>query len=42
MVEKIPFAMQKASTLMQARIGPLAQKMEEMEEVFVRDLAKRK
>ena len=42
MVEKIPVAMQKAGTLMQARVGPLTQKMEKMQEDFMKDLAKTK
>jgi hypothetical protein len=42
MVEKIPIAMQKAGTLMQARVGPLTQKMEKMQEEFIKDLAKTK
>jgi len=42
MVEKIPVAMQKAGTLMQARIGPLTQKMTKMEEDFMKELAKAK
>jgi uncharacterized protein len=39
-VEKIPLAMQKAGALTQARIGPMVQKMQVMQEDFVKELAK--
>ena|ERR1700694_429289 len=42
MVEKMPAAMQKASTMMQARIGPMTQKLQAMQEEFVKELAKTK
>ena len=42
MVEKMPAAMEKASTLMQARIGPMAKKLQAMQEEFVKELAKTK
>jgi uncharacterized protein len=42
MVEKMPTAMEKASTLMQARIGPMAKKLQAMQEEFVKELAKTK
>ena len=41
-VEKIPIAMQKAGTLMQARIAPMIQKMQTMQEEFVRELSQTK
>jgi hypothetical protein len=40
--EKNPAAMQKANTLMQARISPLSLKLQAMFEDFVKDLAKTK
>ena len=42
MVEKVPVAMQKASTLMQARIGPMTEKVQAMVEQFQKDLQKAK
>ena len=39
MVEKMPVAMQKASALMQARITPMAKKLQTMQEEFVKQLA---
>jgi hypothetical protein len=42
MVEKVPGAMQKASTLMQARIGPMTQKLQAMIEQFQKDMEKAK
>lgn len=42
MVEKIPLAMQKAGTLMQARIGPMTQKLQAMMEQFQKDMEKTK
>jgi hypothetical protein len=39
MIEKMPIAMQKASTMMQARIGPMTQKLQSMQEEFVKQLA---
>ena len=39
MVEKMPVAMQKASTLMQGRIAPMTQKLQSMQEEFVKQLA---
>ena len=42
MVEKVPVAMQKAGTLMQARIGPMTQKLQAMMEQFQKDVAKAK
>jgi len=39
MIEKMPVAMQKASTMMQARIGPMTQKLQSMQEEFVKQLA---
>ncbi|MEY2480248.1 MAG: uncharacterized protein QOI04_1175 [Verrucomicrobiota bacterium] len=39
MVEKMPVAMQKASALMQARIGPMTKKLQTMQEEFVKQLA---
>ncbi|HWX15164.1 MAG TPA: DUF2059 domain-containing protein [Chthoniobacterales bacterium] len=41
-VEKIPIAMQKAGTLMQARITPMVQKMQTMQEEFVKELSQTK
>ena len=38
MVEKLPVAMQKAGTLMQARMGPIVEKMQKMMETFQKDL----
>ena len=40
MVEKIPLSMQKASTLMQARMGPMMQKFQALGEQFEKDLKK--
>ncbi len=40
MVEKVPVAMQKAGTLMQARIGPMTQKLQAMMEQFQKDMEK--
>jgi hypothetical protein len=37
--EKNPTVMQKAGTLMQARIGPMAQKLQKMQEDFVKELS---
>jgi len=37
--EKYPMAMQKANTLMQARIGPLTNKLQTMLDEFIRQLA---
>ena len=42
MVEKEPVAMQKAGTLMQARIGPMTQKLQAMIEQFQKDVQKGK
>jgi uncharacterized protein len=42
MVEKIPVAMQKAGTLMQARIGPMTQKIQAMQEEFLKEMSKTK
>ena len=42
MVEKVPVAMQKAGTLMQARIGPMTQKLQTMMEQFQKDVEKAK
>ena len=42
MVEKIPLAMQKAGTLMQARIGPMTEKLQGLMEQFQKDLEKTK
>ena len=42
MVEKVPVAMQKAGTLMQARIGPMTQKLQAMAEQFQKDVEKAK
>jgi len=42
MVEKVPIAMQKASTIMQARIGPMTQKVQAMMEQFQKDVQKTK
>ena len=42
MVEKVPVAMQKAGTLMQARIGPMTQKLQAMIEQFQKDVEKAK
>ena len=39
MVEKMPAVMQKAATLMQARIGAMTQKLQSMQEEFVKQLA---
>ena len=39
MTEKMPLIMQKASTTMQSRIGPMTQKLKTMQEEFVRQLA---
>jgi hypothetical protein len=41
-VEKIPIAMQKAGALMQARIAPMIQKMQTMQEEFVKELSQTK
>lgn len=38
MVEKTPLVMQKASTLMQARMGPIIQQMQTITEQFAKDL----
>jgi hypothetical protein len=40
--EKSPAAMQKANSLMQARIGPMTQKLQTMQEEFVKELARTK
>jgi uncharacterized protein len=42
MIEKMPIAMQKASTLMQARIRPMTQKLEAMQQEFVKEMANTK
>lgn len=42
MVEKMPAVMQKASALMQARLGPFAQKMQALMEDFAKDLDPKK
>ena len=42
MVEKIPITMQKAGALVQARIGPMTQKLQGMMEQFEKDVAKAK
>lgn len=42
MVEKVPVAMQKASTIMQSRMGPLMQKIQAMTEQFKTDVEKTK
>ena len=42
MVAKVPTAMQKASTLMQARMAPMGQKLQSMVEQFQKDLAETK
>ncbi len=41
-VEKIPVAMQRAGALMQERIAPLIQKMQTMQEEFVKELSQTK
>jgi hypothetical protein len=41
-VEKIPIAMQKAGALMQTRITPMVQKMQTMQEEFVKELSQTK
>jgi hypothetical protein len=41
-VQKNPTVMQKAGGLMQARIGPLTQKLQTMQEEFVKELSKPK
>jgi hypothetical protein len=42
MVQKTPVAMQKASALMQGRIGPMTQKLQAMMEQFQKDVEKTK
>ena len=42
MVEKVPVAMQKAGSLMQARIGPMTQKIQAMMDQFQKDVQKTK
>jgi hypothetical protein len=42
MVQKTPGAMQKASALMQGRIGPMTQKLQSMMEQFEKDMEKTK
>jgi hypothetical protein len=42
MVEKIPISMQKAGALVQARIGPMTQKLQAMMEQFQKDVQKTK
>jgi hypothetical protein len=39
-VEKVPSAMQRAGAEMQSRIGPIVQKMDTMQQEFLRDLEK--
>jgi uncharacterized protein len=41
-VEKIPVAMQRAGALMQERIAPMIQKMQTMQEDFVKELSQTK
>ena len=41
-VEKIPVAMQRAGALMQERIAPMIQKMQTMQEEFVKELSQTK
>jgi len=40
LVEKIPLAMQKAGSLMQARIAPMIAKLQKMQEDFAQDIGK--
>ncbi|MDQ3199965.1 MAG: DUF2059 domain-containing protein [Verrucomicrobiota bacterium] len=42
MVEKLPVAMQKAGALMQARMGPMMEKLQGMMETFQKDMEKTK
>jgi hypothetical protein len=42
LVEKVPVAMQKASSLMQARIGPMTQRLQAMIEQFQKEVEKTK
>ena len=42
MVEKVPVAMQKAGSLMQARIGPITEKVQAMIEQFQKDVVQAK
>lgn len=42
MVEKIPVAMQKASALVQARVAPMGEKVQQLTNEFEKDLAKTK